>query len=533
MSTFNITEVSERILQLLEERGLKGIKDMRSVGFGLAIRYFRQQGKSLDAISIKMLDAFMLEFHRMYESERYSTHTWELVRHGVGLVKHYVQTGEILDRRLPPWTHAHNPLRVTPTPEQLVDNNNVWGLIWRVREELKRIGFTPRMCIKYNYGGFDKILRLHIQHEAEYYSPDLVNRLVAVYYARYDNNEINRTTYSDLRKAGLMLCEFHATGAIKWKTAGHYKKRQPTNSFGLCIDAYHKHAKAASSLATTTIRGTISSTRSLVFELEDPGHYSFETVTLLDISNTLTNMATLRAVSGISGFFGDIRRFLKFLYHNDYTKLDLSIAIPECVAQHRSFGYGFSKEETLALVNAYDTDTALDKRDFAMITLAAQTGLRSIDIVNLKRDNIDWRAKEIRLVQSKTGKPIALPLEPESGNAIADYLLNARPECDLPNIFIIHTNPIRPISSNALQARVRKSIKACAIDTIPGRGTHGFRRGFGTRLLEGETPIELLHQMLGQTSIESAKPYLSVNDKGLKMCALGLVSPKEAGESHE
>lgn len=70
----------------------------------------------------------------------------------------------------------------------------------------------------------------------------------------------------------------------------------------------------------------------------------------------------------------------------------------------------------------------------------------------IKRDNNDWRAKEIRLVQSKTGKSLSLPLEPESGNAIADYLLNARPKCDLPDIFITHTNPIRPISSSALQA---------------------------------------------------------------------------------
>jgi len=424
-------------------------------------------------------------------------------------------------------------LRTVPTPDKLSDNHNIWGLIWRVREELKRVGFTPRMCTRYNYGGFDKILRLHVQHETEYYSPDLVDKLVAGYYERYENNEINRTTYSDLRKAGLMLHELHATGLIVWKTASRYRKRQPTPAFGLCIDAYSEYAKATGALATSTIRGTVSSARSLVFELEGVGHNSFDDVTLLDISDALTKIVALRAVGGISGFFSDIRRFLKFLRYDGYVKLDLSIAIPECVAHHRSFGYGFTKEETLALVDAHDTNLALGKRDFAMITLAAQTGLRSIDIVNLKRNNIDWRAKEIRLAQSKTGKPIALPLEPESGNAIADYLLNARPKCDLPEIFITHTNPIRAISSSALQARVREAKKVCDIDPVPRRGTHAFRRGFGTRLLENETPIELLHQMLGQTSIESAKPYLSVNDEGLKMCALGLISPEEVGELHD
>lgn len=133
-------------------------------------------------------------------------------------------------------------------------------------------------------------------------------------------------------------------------SAGRYKKRQPKTALGSCIDAYNEYAKVSGSLAAATIRGTVSNTRSLVFELEDAGHCSFEGVTLLDISNTLTKMTALRATGGISGFFGDIRRFLKFLYHNDLSKLDLSIAIPEYVTMHRSFGYGLVRKKLWLLL---------------------------------------------------------------------------------------------------------------------------------------------------------------------------------------
>lgn len=532
MSTFNIEEASEQILQQLEKRGLKGIAGMRSVSFGMAIRYFRRRGVSLDIITTDMLDAFMVEFRGMYESGDYSVHTWEQVKRGVGLVKHYVQTGEIFNGNFPSWEYTHNPLRVEPSAEQLTDNNNVWGLVWRARTELVRVGFTPRMCIKYRNGGFDKILRQHMQHKTDRYSSEIVEEVVSEYRALSANGEINRTTYSDLRKAGLMLEELHQTGRIVWKVAERWNVRQAMPEFKSCIDSYVDSAIAAGNLAPTTIRGTKSSARALVFELEDCGYCSFAEVTLLSVSDALTTLSQRRATGGINGFLSDIRRFLCFLYHKGYTEIDLSIAIPEYVAEHRSFGYGFSREEISALLHAVSIDSAIGKRDLAMLTLAAQTGLRSIDIVNLKRDNINWRSNEIKIVQHKTGKPLSLPLEPESGNAIANYLLTDRPKCDSPYIFITHTIPLRPLSSSALHMRVWKYIRISNINVLRGRGVHGFRRGFGTRLLEGEVPIELLHQMLGQTCIEAAKPYISVNDQGLKLCSLGLASSKEAGVSN-
>ena len=532
MSRFNIEEVSEQILQQLQSRGRKNIRDMRSLGFGMAIRYFRRLGAPLDAVTIDMLDSFMLAFRQLYGSGEYSVYTWEQVRRGVSLVKHYVQTGEILDRRLPSWGFIHNPLRLEPSAEQLADNDNIGGLVWRARAELVRVGYKSRSCVRYGYC-FDKILRRHMLYKTDCYTLELVEEIVSQHHARFDNGEINNTTYSELRKAGLMLDELHKTGHITWKAASPWGQRQATPEFDLCIAAYVEFATAAGNLAQGTIQGTKSYARTLVFELEDRGHSSFASVTLFVVSEALTALSQRHAIGGIQGFFGNIRRFLRFLYHNGDTAIDLSIAIPENTVSHRSFGYGFSREEILAMLSSADVDSDLGKRDFAMLTLAAQTGLRAIDIVNLKRGDIDWRAKEIRLVQQKTGKALSLPLEPESGNAIADYLLTARPACELPNIFITHTTPLRALGSRALQERVKKHMRMGGIKSVPGRGVHSFRRGFGTRLLESEVPIEMLHQMLGQTRMESAKPYIAVNDDGLKMCSLGLVAAREEGARND
>ena len=170
------------------------------------------------------------------------------------------------------------------------------------------------------------------------------------------------------------------------------------------------------------------------------------------------------------------------------------------VACRTVFREGFTGGETARLLDEPNLETAFGKRDYAMMLLAAQTGLRACDVVNLKRENIDWRAGEIRIVQQKTGKQLSLPLEPESGNAIADYLLHARPESDLPG-FSRHTGALRPINNVAPAPCDKISRRANIVSHIPRRGSHSFRRSFGTRLLQNET-LELLRQLLGHSKID-------------------------------
>ena len=159
------------------------------------------------------------------------------------------------------------------------------------------------------------------------------------------------------------------------------------------------------------------------------------------------------------------------------------------------------------------------------MTLAAQTGLRGGDIAKLKRADIDWRANEVRVTQSKTGKPITLPLEPEAGNAIADWLLTCRQPDDGPYLFTVCLGPPRLLSPRGVSGVVARRMRQAGISAaIPRRGAHSFRRGLGTRMLEAEIPIDMLSQVLGHARTDSARPYLAASPTGLKDCALTLAS---------
>jgi len=167
------------------------------------------------------------------------------------------------------------------------------------------------------------------------------------------------------------------------------------------------------------------------------------------------------------------------------------------------------------------------------MTLAAQTGLRAIDILKLKRSDIDWYKREIHITQSKTGETLCLTLENESGNAICDYILNARQDCDIPNVFLSAQYPLRALQTQSARGIIAKYMALAGIGTAARQryGFHSFRRAFGTRLLESGTPIYLLSQLLGHSDIDSAKPYMSASEQGLKECCLSLTLNEIGGNT--
>jgi site-specific recombinase XerD len=279
----------------------------------------------------------------------------------------------------------------------------------------------------------------------------------------------------------------------------------------------------------STVQQAKSSIRSFLFELEDAGFMSFDDITRRIVSERVTHLAG-RFAGGLGAMLFGIRIYLRYLHSSGVTDDDLSIAIPELVAPRKRVQEGFSPKVIDKLLAAADTSTAIGKRDYAIMLLGKQTGLRACDVTNLKRENIDWRQYEIRIVQVKTEVPLTLPLPIESGNAIADYLLNARPQNSSPYIFLSKDQPHRPLDSvGTIIPRYIK--KAGVANSVPKRsGFHSFRRSYGRQLLEAETTLDMLGELLGQLDMDSAKPYIATDEHGLKRCALGLIDCGKAGD---
>lgn len=535
MDTFNLCEAAEKSLELLKNSGasVKTVRGYLTTGFGAAVRHFTSKG-DLDVDSA-MLDEFVRQQYECFEHGEFSQWKWRLVRRGCELLKHFAQTGTVELSELRPWEPETRKPRQSveldmPTPEQQADPDDLFALIWRVKQELHRAGLAQSTIHHYTSEGFSIILRKHKQHGLEHYVKSLANDLVAKARNDYEEGRTARVAYQNLRKASFLLSEMHRTGKISLTKIPNWGLREPVSQFADLLRHFCDNAIQTGILAGSSVNTAKSAIRGFLFELETCGRDSFECIALAEVSDAITRMAR-RYTGGLSSATFSIRIFLRHLYECGFTSTNLSVSVPELISRRKMFHEGFSDEETIRLLEEPDRTTALGKRDYAMMLLAAQTGLRACDVVSLKRENIDWRAGEIHIVQRKTGKPLSLPLEPESGNAIAEYLLHARPESALPYVFLCHTGIRRPVDNRSASAMVTKYLRRAKMSLfLPRRGFHSFRRSFGTRLLQNEIPIELLQQLLGHTHIDSMKPYLSVDEQGLKNCALSLVSCGKPGD---
>lgn len=120
---------------------------------------------------------------------------------------------------------------------------------------------------------------------------------------------------------------------------------------------------------------------------------------------------------------------------------------------------------------AIDTTTPLGLRDKAIILLGCGCGLRVGDIVGLKLTDIDWRGQKLNIVQSKTHEPITVVVGVEVMNALADYVLKARPKCDVSEVFVTVHMPYRRLQRSFAQ-RINVYCKKTGISKITKRGFH-------------------------------------------------------------
>ena len=219
--------------------------------------------------------------------------------------------------------------------------------------------------------------------------------------------------------------------------------------------------------------------------------------------------------------YTNVQQFTQEDAVNYIADTNFSIKIPV----HTKLHEGFSDEEIAKIINGIDRSTVCGKRDYAILMLAIHTGLRGVDVLTLTFDSIDWVKKEIHLIQSKTSQALTLPVPTSALNAIADYVLNARPESqERSKIFLRSKKPYEPMKTWTSHTVVRRNAEKVGLKWAAEerKGFHSFRRTIASWMLEAEIPLEMITEILGQRNTNSARPYIAVHQTKLADCALNL-----------
>lgn len=199
----------------------------------------------------------------------------------------------------------------------------------------------------------------------------------------------------------------------------------------------------------------------------------------------------------------------------------ISILLPEYPKKHKLYQY-LDRQEELKVKSALKSDK-VSLRDQAIGILAYYTGLRSGDIAQLRFEDVDIETDTLTFTQHKTGTPMSIPLRPNVGNALYDYIINERPKVDDEHIFLtahshIHC-PMRgqmifDVASNiynVAEIRLKKGDK---------RGAHLLRHHFATDLISKDVRSAVVTELMGHRSPESVKAYIDADIEHLREYAL-------------
>lgn len=221
-----------------------------------------------------------------------------------------------------------------------------------------------------------------------------------------------------------------------------------------------------------------------------------------------------------------LKELYRYLYDIGYVDKDYSSYILKEPKIHEpsKVPTTYTEDEIRKMLSAINRGTAKGKRDYLIVLLSAEYGLRASDITSLSLKNIDWDKNTITLNQNKTGEPLFLPLLSSVGNAIIDYLQNGRPPGGEDTIIVQHENARKGqrLTSSTIHSIVSDAFKKASIPNWKEKrhGPHALRHSLASNMLRRGVSFPVISTVLGHRSTETTKHYISIDIEKLRKCSL-------------
>ncbi len=233
--------------------------------------------------------------------------------------------------------------------------------------------------------------------------------------------------------------------------------------------------------------------------------YEYLSYTLRERLNNANSRA--RKVSSLKSFFKYLLNKAKLIEINPAAELD-SPKIPKTLPKYLSL------DESKQLLD--HIDGTYKYRDYAMITLFLNCGLRLSELAGINMRNI----REDKLtVFGKGDKERTVYLNNACMKAIRDYIENERPRDGIQAqykdaLFLSRLN--KRISVKTIQHVVKKHLEAAGLDTTK-YSVHKLRHTAATLMYRhGHVDVRVLQEILGHTNLSTTQIYTHLDDEQLR-----------------
>jgi integrase/recombinase XerD len=216
-----------------------------------------------------------------------------------------------------------------------------------------------------------------------------------------------------------------------------------------------------------------------------------------------------------------LRTFLRFCLHSGYVDQSLEYAVPTLrTYKLATVPRGLTDTQAQQVLRCINRNSHAGQRDYAIVLLLYTYGVRGGQVRALRLEDINWEQNQILFKALKHGKDSRLPLTPEVGESLLDYLQKSRPSYSYPHVFLTSRAPYHPFPhSSSLSAIVERCIQAAGIE-LPSKGAHAFRHCFATRMLHKGHSLKEIADVLGHRHLGTTFIYTKVEFHALRQVAL-------------
>ena len=241
-------------------------------------------------------------------------------------------------------------------------------------------------------------------------------------------------------------------------------------------------------------------------------------ITLRDLHNFFSFIAVecdnhdkirVRKATSLRSFFRYLTKQAALLDYDPTTNLELA-------SPKRALPKYMNLTESLDLLKTVTSDMQgkHSLRDYCILTLFLNCGIRLGELVGLNLSSLDMEEKRMRVL-GKGSKERIVFLNPACMSALREYLFERmEAETDDPALFLSNRNT--RISRRRVQQTVENALKAAGLD---GRGlsTHKLRHTAATLMYQhGHVDVLTLKNILGHESISTTEIYTHLSDTSMQ-----------------
>ena len=300
-------------------------------------------------------------------------------------------------------------------------------LISTALSEMEKEHFSEETCRQYR-DVYSRLQRLALSRKEQFYSKALGQAFVE------DCNYVwKKGLYSNHRfffhkRCILLLERMVETGKIEWSNCPR-SDAQPRNFDTPFFDEIYTgyiQMLQDEGMKPSTICSYSRACYYFLKYLKEKRYQSLDDISPGDVTDFFLEMCKTHWDPKCLGSY--ISGLKKLLNMSNVSRLFIR-ELPSHMLRKREIIEVYSDEEHARLL-FYLQHAEISKRNKAFSFLALETGMRAVDIYNLKLNDVNWKNESIHLIQEKTGRVLNIPLRASFGNAMMDYLFEERPESD-------------------------------------------------------------------------------------------------------